>query len=119
MRHMEACIRSTLQRSKDICAHRRALEANIEKHLEGPPVTFVLFFDVVLLGVVFLDTLELVVHAILLQQPASTEKTCRIRCSIIGQSSRDTIFWELSRESLANTPVPNNCCICNLANDFA
>merc|ERR1719217_1923631 len=84
VRYMESCVSCTLQGSEDICTHRCALKANVQKYFEGPPVTFVLVLDVVLLSIVLLNALEFFIHAILLQQPTSNKKTSGIRSSIVG-----------------------------------
>merc|ERR1740117_2705674 len=104
---------STPQSGADACA----LQSNIENDLEGFFLIAILFlFNMVLLTVDFLSTLECLVQSKFLEHSAGNEETSGIRSSVVFVSNWNAEVCEFRRGCLADDLVPSNGRISHLAN---
>jgi len=120
VRNVKATISGTLHGGKDLGTDGGADEADVQKSFEGTTGVIInLLLDVELFAISFLNSLEGFFEVELFQQTTSDQQTGGVGGGKVGQTSLDTVIWELGREGLAHDLVTADGWVDNLAHNLA
>lgn len=114
---VETAILSTLEDRENPGTHQSPDQTNVEDDLEGPPLV-ILVFDVEFFLVLLFDTLDLLVHTDLLEDPPGDQETGLVTSGVGGVANGSTVFLELGGGLLAESLITEDGGVDNLGDEL-